>query len=284
MKVEIKRYKTNINEEKVCYRVHYMSKIGLKNMLIFVNILQLFVNVSCLEITPDPRDMFPESGKGEGNLRYLRVKEYSNLANRTFPYDIIPVFSSQSLSECSISCLRYFCIAFFFNADKLECTLNYYRFYLPTYTVEDIGSKYYLTFREECPSDQGYLYYPTENFCIKLNTTKISYFDVQYNCVLERAATVRVDSQKKLNILQSYLDTQGYNGDNDFAYIMSNLMQGNKYGFIDGTEMLYFDWMSGQPTGVSGARIVMGGSNQKFKDVNEYELHGFICEKHILKP
>lgn len=62
-----------------------------------------------------------------------------------------------------------------------------------------------LYFLEDCPADQGYMYYPTENFCVKLNTTKIPYLEVQYNCVLERATTVRVDTLKKLNILQSYL-------------------------------------------------------------------------------
>ncbi|CAG2231206.1 unnamed protein product [Mytilus edulis] len=289
MKVEIKRNKTNINEGKVFYRVHYMTKVELKNMytaalyIILVNIFQFFVNINCSENPPDARDMFPASGKYEDNFRYLHVREFSNLANRTFP-DVIPVFRSESLSDCSISCLRYFCVAFFFNADKLECTLNYFRFYLPTLTVEDIGSKYYLTFREDCPSDQGYMYYPTENFCVKLNTTKIPYLEVQYNCVLERATTVRVDTLKKLNILQSHLASQGYNDDNDFAYIMSNPMPINKYGFIDGTEMLYFDWMSGQPTNGGGGRIVMGGSNQKFYNVDKEDPHGFICEKHVLKP
>lgn len=163
MKVEIKRNKTNINEGKVLYLVHYMTKLGMKNMytaalyIIFVNIFQLFVNINCSENTPDARDMFPASGKYEDNFRYLHVREFSNLANRTFP-DVIPVFRSESLSDCSISCLRYFCVAFFFNADKLECTLNYFRFNLPTLTVEDIGSKYYLTFRGKIYSSYLYQY------------------------------------------------------------------------------------------------------------------------------
>lgn len=81
-----------------------------------------------------------------------------------------------------------------------------------------------------------------------------------------------------------FVASQGYNDDNDFAYIMSIPMQGNKYGFVDGTEMLYFDWMSGEPTNDGGGRIVMGGSNQKFYNVDKEDPHGFICEKHILKP
>ena len=58
---------------------------------------------------------------------------------------------------------------------------------------------------DTCPTDQGYVYFAPENFCVKLNKTKVVYSTTHYYCVLERASIVRVDSIKKLSILQSML-------------------------------------------------------------------------------
>ena len=102
--------------------------------------------VASLEIPSDPRDLFPETGVGDKPLRTLHLEEYTVLSNKTVPDPFIPTFTTRSLTECSMQCMQYFCLSIFFNFDRLECTLQHSRYYNNSLAVEDLGSRYYLTF------------------------------------------------------------------------------------------------------------------------------------------
>lgn len=243
----------------------------------------IFTCVKCMEFPVDPKSLFPETGPLDGVFRSMYANEYRDFINRTIPFSIIPPFSTSSLSNCSISCLRYYCNGFVYNSDTSDCRLIHHRYYNLNVTEVEVGSKYFMTSYDSCPTDQGYVYFAPENFCVKLNTTKVVYSMTHYYCVLERGSIVRVDSFKKLSMLQNMLENQGYNNPDDFAFIMSRpTSSGTTFEFEDQIEFPYYDWMTGKPEG-NGDHIVIGGNNQQMADVNETDEHGFICEKFIQK-
>lgn len=105
----------------------------------------IFTRIKCLEIPEDPKSIFPERGPYDGVLRSMYANEYRDFINRTIPISVIPPFSSSSLSDCSISCLRYYCNGFIFNADQSECRLIHHRYYNIHITEVEVGSRYYMT-------------------------------------------------------------------------------------------------------------------------------------------
>jgi hypothetical protein len=126
----------------VTLHIDIMCVINLNFMFLWIII---FTRVKCVESPKAPKDMFPESSPYDGVFRSMYANEYRDFINRTILFSVIPPFSSSSLSDCSISCLRYYCNGFIYNSDKSECRLIHHRYYNINITEVEVGSRYYMT-------------------------------------------------------------------------------------------------------------------------------------------
>ncbi|XP_060084575.1 macrophage mannose receptor 1-like [Ylistrum balloti] len=182
--------------------------------------------------------------------------------------------STSSALRCAVNC-NSSCISLSYHEDTKSCRI--FDFLLSNdNSLTENGWRSYRKNRANCPTDGGYVYNSSLDWCYRL-VTELSYDipEATSFCDLDGAHLIRINSMSRQLHMTEYLLANGVNS----IYVGGRSEdKDNNFVYEDGTLLTFTMWDTNQPSNQRSISLNLAGNSYKWRNGHGTYPRPFMCE------
>ncbi|XP_076439555.1 uncharacterized protein LOC143279399 [Babylonia areolata] len=230
------------------------------------------------------------SAAASGGTRHFKFHRKSFMDDKVVKTDAGPMENTlvrqkspvRTPTECALACVDLeTCSSFFHDQRGQQCLMHSIVFPGPEEASALPGTTYWVISQADCPTTEGYVLYRPLALCYKYYSVPSFWDQAESTCNSTGTSLVKVNDQAVSTHLYQFL--RGSNVTRSQHVCIGASVQTGSFLWRDGSDVTYFNWASGEPSGGSEQCVTMAWFYWfKWNDVPcSSNSYNFLCQKTL---